>query len=276
MPIIDIADSDNTATKAGLPTGAFTITRIGSTANAQTVKYSVSGTTAPGADYTALASSVTLAAGLVSAVVTIRPLDDTLVEASESIVLSLTPAASYTVGSPATATVNVVSDDGSSTLTSYMATREFDNKNGKAYFAGGPDGSLPLDDLNNGSDDPLKLEVESGAGFWREADYQDPAATALAPRVMKLIIDNLPEDNWSGTFTAELRSGSTLLAATDLLVNSSLDAATGQGRRTRFEWDVSNLVSSSEVLAGAKLRLVIRASNGMKVWATYSVIQAGQ
>lgn len=93
---------------------------------------------------------------------------------------------------------------------------------------------------------------------------------------MKLIIDNLPEDNWSGTFTAELRSGSTLLAATDLLVNSSLDAATGQGRRTRFEWNVSNLVSSSEVLAGAKLRLVNRASNGMKVWATYSVIQAGQ
>lgn len=122
----------------------------------------MSGTTAPGADYTALASSVTLAAGLVSAVVTIRPLDDTLVEASESIVLSLTPAASYTVGSPATATVNVVSDDGSSTLTSYMATREFDNKNGKAYFAAGRMGRC-------------RWTISTAAATIRSSSKSDPA-----------------------------------------------------------------------------------------------------
>ena len=91
--------------------GVFTVTRTGSTAAALTVSYTVGGTATAGSDYTALSGSVTIAAGAGSATIAVTPQNDTAVEADETVVATLSASAAYTVGTPGSGTVTIVSDD---------------------------------------------------------------------------------------------------------------------------------------------------------------------
>ena len=50
------------------------------------------------ADYTTLTGSVTIGAGQASATITLTPVDDTLVEGTETAILTLSTSGSYTVG----------------------------------------------------------------------------------------------------------------------------------------------------------------------------------
>ena len=75
-------------------TGQFRFTRAGTPAAslpAVTVSYSVSGTATAGTDYTALAGSVTIPAGVASALVTVTPVDDGELEPSETVIVTVTP-----------------------------------------------------------------------------------------------------------------------------------------------------------------------------------------
>jgi hypothetical protein len=114
---VSVTASDPTATEAGASPGAFTVSRTGPTTAALTVAYSVAGTASAGGDYTPLSGSVVIPAGAASANVTVTPINDTAIEANETVVLSLTAGAGYTVGAPATATVTIASDDGPPTVT---------------------------------------------------------------------------------------------------------------------------------------------------------------
>jgi Calcineurin-like phosphoesterase/Purple acid Phosphatase, N-terminal domain/Calx-beta domain len=274
-PTVSIVAADNSAAESPLDNGAFTISRTGPTTSALTVNLGIGGTASSGSDYTPILAAQTIPAGSATRVVAVVPVNDSLSESDETVVLTLSPNTAYVVGTPASATVTIVSDDRVVPVpVSHEALRVFDNKNGKAYWAGGPDGYDPLLDLRSTSYDPLKMEVESGANFWWEADYSDPSSTAAHPTAVKLIIDNRPEEGWSGVFTAEARIGTTLLATVRLPVNGSRDPVTGKGTRTRYEWDLSQFVKTREALAGLKLRLVNNAGNGKKVWALYSVLQS--
>lgn len=110
-PTVTIAASAATATEAGPANGAFTVTRTGSTAVALTVNYSMSGTATSGSDYSALSGNVTIGIGAASATIAVAPINDTLVEANETVIATLSASAAYMVGSPANATVTIVSDD---------------------------------------------------------------------------------------------------------------------------------------------------------------------
>lgn len=59
----------------------------------------MSGTASPGSDYTALTGSVIISAGSNTAVITVTPIDDALIEGAETVVVTLSPAATY-VGPP--------------------------------------------------------------------------------------------------------------------------------------------------------------------------------
>ncbi|MFN0317554.1 MAG: Calx-beta domain-containing protein [Burkholderiales bacterium] len=274
-PTVSVAAADSSAAESPLDTGVFRIARTGATTSALTVGFSMSGTATNGADYVSLPASITIPAGSASVQATVTPINDTLIESGETVVLTLFTGTGYALGTPASASVTLTSEDGSiPTPANHIVSRVFDNKNGKAYWTGGPDGSEPADDLRSMTFDPLKIEVEAGATYWWEAEYQDPAATAVHPTVVKVIIDNRPEEDWSGSFTAEARIGTTLLASVQLPVNGNKDPVTGKGTRTRYEWDLSALVKTREGLAGLKLRLINNARNGKKVWAVYSVTQS--
>jgi hypothetical protein len=91
--------------------GRFTIARDGSTATPLTVYYLVGGTATPGTDYAPLPGSLTIPAGRSSATIDVVPIDDRSVEQIEIVVLSLSPRPSYSVVTPASATVTIVDDD---------------------------------------------------------------------------------------------------------------------------------------------------------------------
>ena len=113
---VSIAATTGTATEAGPGAGVFTVTRTGNTAGALTVSYTVGGTATAGSDYMALSGSVTLAAGAATATITVTPINDTPVEGDETVVVTLAAGAGYTVGTPASGTVTIVSDDGGAGL----------------------------------------------------------------------------------------------------------------------------------------------------------------
>jgi hypothetical protein len=69
------------------------------------------GTATNGTDYASLGATVTLPAGDSSATVTVSPLQDTTVEGSESVQLTVIAGTGYTVGAPAQATVTIADDD---------------------------------------------------------------------------------------------------------------------------------------------------------------------
>ena len=107
LPTVTIAATDPTATEAGPTTGQFTLTRTGVTTAALTVNYTVAGTATAGSDYAALTGTVVLPAGSATATMTVTPIDDLLVEGDETVVVTLSANAAYTVGTPASATVTI-------------------------------------------------------------------------------------------------------------------------------------------------------------------------
>jgi hypothetical protein len=108
---VTIVTSDPTATEAGATTGAFTVSRDGDTREPLTVFYRIGGTATPGGDYVLLPGSVTIPAGEVMAPITVTPINDALVEAAETVVLTLAARPTYTVGPASSATVSITSNE---------------------------------------------------------------------------------------------------------------------------------------------------------------------
>ncbi len=99
-------DAAETVPKAVPDPGVFTFSRSGDTTNAVTVHFTVGGTATQG-DYSAIGTSVTIPAGQTTAMVTVKPFLDALIEGNETVILTLASGAGYTVGSPDTATVTI-------------------------------------------------------------------------------------------------------------------------------------------------------------------------
>lgn len=110
FPVVTIVATDPNATEANLHAGAFTFYRTGPTTNPLTVNYTVSGT-AGAADRQDMGASVTFSSGASTSRRLVVPLDDSVSESPETVILTISPDAAYTVGSPNTATVNVLDDD---------------------------------------------------------------------------------------------------------------------------------------------------------------------
>lgn len=112
LPKISLSATTDTADEGTGAAGVFTFTRTGSTAAPVTVNYNVSGTATSGVDFTALTGSVLIPSGSSSAVVSINPINDTLVEPLETVALTLTVNAAYVIDPTATtATVSLFDDD---------------------------------------------------------------------------------------------------------------------------------------------------------------------
>ena len=111
LPTVTVVDSDGNAAESGSNTGSFRVSRTGSTASALTVRYSLGGSAANGADYATLPGNVTIPAGSVSATIIVDTIDDSVAEGDESVVLTLSADPAYVIGSPNSATVDMEDDD---------------------------------------------------------------------------------------------------------------------------------------------------------------------
>jgi hypothetical protein len=111
-PTVTITATGATATEQGPTTGMFTVSRSGNTFIALTVNYTVGGTATPGSDYQSLSGSVLIPAGQISAQILVAPIDDgVLGEGDETVVVTLTADATYTVGAQGSATVTITDDN---------------------------------------------------------------------------------------------------------------------------------------------------------------------
>ncbi|GEM_PF-3312498 len=110
LPVVTVSATDSTAQEPSDP-GLFTFTRSGPTDSELTVGIKMEGTASPGADYAALGSSVTFPAGSPTATRTVTVTDDTVIEDVETVIVTIETGTGYTVGSTASATVEIKDND---------------------------------------------------------------------------------------------------------------------------------------------------------------------
>ena len=110
LPAVTIVATSD-ATEASLTAGAFRVSRTGDTGSALTVRYTVTGTATRGVDYLALDGAVTISAGAAAAEIVISPIDDSLGEPDETVVVTLAADAAYVIGVPGSSVLTIVSDD---------------------------------------------------------------------------------------------------------------------------------------------------------------------
>ena len=151
LPTISVAATDASAGETSNP-GTFTLTRTGPIASALTVNVAMSGTATNGTDYSTIASAVTFAAGSATALVTRTPVDDLVVEGSETAILNLLAGMGYSLGTAASATVTIADNDLNGTSGNDSLTG--DAGNNALNGLGGNDslfGQLGNDSLNGGA-----------------------------------------------------------------------------------------------------------------------------
>ena len=111
---VSVANSGD-ASETGTVAGEFTLTMTTTSESATVVSYSVAGTaTDGGTDYTSLTGTVTIPANTLTATIDVTGIiDDTIVEGTETVVVTLTGTDDVLIGVDATpATVNIQDNDG--------------------------------------------------------------------------------------------------------------------------------------------------------------------
>ena len=116
-PVVTLAITTSTATEAQAVPGVVAIRRDTASGRPLTVSLLVGGSAAAGSDYLTLPETVTIPAGASEAALPIVPIDDSLVEANETVSLMLWAGSGYIIGSPSSASITIVSDDVAADLT---------------------------------------------------------------------------------------------------------------------------------------------------------------
>ena len=119
VPIVTVTLMPSSALEDGTSNLIYTFTRTGVTTEALTVSFSVGGTATFGTDYTQTdaanyttsSGTVTFLAGSATAIVPLDTITDNIVEADETVILTVTGGMRYSVGSPSAATGIISNDD---------------------------------------------------------------------------------------------------------------------------------------------------------------------
>jgi Ca2+-binding RTX toxin-like protein len=114
FPSITLAVAPVSVSEDGTTNLVYTFTRTGATPNPLTVNYSIAGT-ADATDYTGATpgtgKTITFAAGSATATLTIDPTADAIVEANETVALTLATGTDYTIGTTTAVTGTITNDD---------------------------------------------------------------------------------------------------------------------------------------------------------------------
>jgi hypothetical protein len=111
LPEVTVIATDDSAHEEGPTTATFTFARTGDLTEALTINYTVSGTATNGTDYVALTGTATIAAGNSTTAVTVTPIDDDLVEGTETVIVTIDASADYTIGTANQATAFIIDND---------------------------------------------------------------------------------------------------------------------------------------------------------------------
>lgn len=108
---VSIVASDPVASEVAGNPGEFTLTRTGPTTSSLSVSIAITGTATAGTDYTTITSPRSFGVGVSSITIPVTPIQDTLTEGNEEVVVSISTNASYLVGAASAANVTLVDDD---------------------------------------------------------------------------------------------------------------------------------------------------------------------
>jgi hypothetical protein len=118
-PVVSVIATDASGAEQGSDPIVFTVSRTGDLSGSPVVNLVWSGTATLITDYAVVASGATLssnkltlsfASGAATATVTVTPVDDTVMEANETVTLTLASGSGYTVGTPS-ATGTIIDND---------------------------------------------------------------------------------------------------------------------------------------------------------------------
>src|SRR5258706_14980300 len=117
IPVVTIRATDAVASESG-DTGTFTLFRDGPTNAALNVYYLIGGTASNGVDYATLSQWTLIPAGAHTATITVKPIDDGLVDGTKYVELRLAPSptlppVNYAIGNPGNPVVYILDNDGS-------------------------------------------------------------------------------------------------------------------------------------------------------------------
>ena len=116
----NLAVEANTVTNTG--TFAISLDAVNNTGSPVVVNYTVSGTANSGTDFTALTGSVSFANGQQNRTVIVTPINDNIVENSETVIVTLGSGTGYNLGATATSTATVNIDDTDTFTASVVST----------------------------------------------------------------------------------------------------------------------------------------------------------
>lgn len=113
-PTVSIAAAATSVLENGSPV-AIRVYLSAAQSRDLSVPITVSGTATSGQDYVAIPTAVTILAGQVTKDITVTPRTDTRSESTETLVVTLTASTAYSLGTPSSATVNIIDVNGGST-----------------------------------------------------------------------------------------------------------------------------------------------------------------
>ncbi|MGC4016596.1 MAG: Calx-beta domain-containing protein [Luteolibacter sp.] len=119
LPLVAVTAPDPYATEGpgSTDTGKFTFTRTGATTAALNLTVAWSGAATNGTDYTTLSTTVTIPTGQSSVDVVVSPINDSLIEAPEDVVATISTNAAYLRDSSATTASVIITDDDTPVVT---------------------------------------------------------------------------------------------------------------------------------------------------------------
>jgi len=143
FPTVTLYATDSLASEAGLDTGTFTVRRTGPTNFPLIVFYQLSGSASNGVDYEGISQSVSIPQGSFTASIPVKPIDDTLVEGPEIVVLQIVPSplmcpgvqCGYYIGWPSNATVTIADNDGNTATNQPPSVQLNSPQNGELFVA---------------------------------------------------------------------------------------------------------------------------------------------
>jgi subtilisin family serine protease/subtilase family serine protease len=297
FPHVSVTATTAQATEAGPTAGTFTVARTGDLSAALIVNYTIGGTATAGADFAALTGSVAIAPGGASATISVTPIDDSTYENNETVTVTVSASASYTVGTPNNATITIVSDDLPPDLVSTLMT---------APLVGGADADIVVSDStkNQGTG----ASTPSSTGFYlstnatldatdvligsRPVSGLAAGATETAQTTLHVPAATTPgsyfviaKTDWNGTVAESVETNNTRPSATikigaDLVVSvltvpaaaaagstlATTEATRNQGggvapsTTTRFYLSSDSVLDASDVTLGNRTVPVLQAN----------------
>ncbi|WP_038172465.1 Calx-beta domain-containing protein [Verrucomicrobium sp. BvORR106] len=256
LPVVSVALTDGAVAEGSTANpGTFRITTTGTGSGNITVNFTVTGTAASGVDYTSVGTSVVMGKNTTANVV-VTPLNDSLQENAETVVLSVQPSSSYQLDLQSAGTM-VIEDDDSVNMVSVTATTNSVTEGGNARFY-----------VSRSVTTTSALVVKLGTAGTATAgtDYTAPAATVTIPAsALGVVVD-------VGTLTDSLVEGAETLAL-EVLPDPAIEPLYGieSGRATMVLNDGASSGFASS-LAFAQTSLTVNEDVGT---ATLTVNRTG-